>query len=130
MLDDAYAADRTALTVVDPCNNFLSEGGKLYDRIKDTTEAAGMFGNLRRLLATVQSAGIPVFVVPHHRSHPGDFAGWRHMNPVQAAASHGRLFEVESWGGEWHPESGEQKCRPCGGPIPANHPAHANGAIA
>lgn len=108
MLDDAYAGDRTALLVVDPYNDFMSEGGKLYDRIKETAEAAGMFGNLRKLLAAVRTAGIRVFIVPHHRSHPGDFDGWRHMNPVQVAASRGRLFEVGSWGGEWHPEFGPQ----------------------
>jgi len=106
MPDDAYAADRTALLVVDPYNDFLSEGGKLYDRVKGTAETAGMFGNLRKLLAAVRSAGIQVFIVPHHRSHPGDFDGWRHMNPIQVAANHGQVFAVGSWGGEWHPEFG------------------------
>ncbi len=106
MSDEAYAAGRTALLVVDPYNDFLSEGGKLYDRVKGTAETAGMFGNLRKLLVAVRSAGIQVFIVPHHRSHPGDFDGWRHMNLIQVAASHGQVFAVGSWGGEWHPEFG------------------------
>jgi len=43
--------------VVDPYNDFMSEGGKLYDAIKETADASGIFGNLPRLrtmcLATV-----------------------------------------------------------------------------
>src|SRR5271166_1697419 len=31
-----YAADRTAILVVDPYNDFMSEGGKLFNAIKET----------------------------------------------------------------------------------------------
>jgi hypothetical protein len=31
MTTTTYAADRTALLIVEPCNDFMSEGGKLYE---------------------------------------------------------------------------------------------------
>ncbi len=34
MTTTTYAADRTALLIVDPYNDFMSEGGKLYEATK------------------------------------------------------------------------------------------------
>ena len=39
----SYSADDTALLVVDPYNDFMSEGGKLYERTKETVEAVGFY---------------------------------------------------------------------------------------
>jgi nicotinamidase-related amidase len=36
-----YSADDTALLIVDPYNDFMSERGKLYERTKETAEAVG-----------------------------------------------------------------------------------------
>jgi len=104
-----YDADHTALLVVDPYNDFMSDGGILYDLIKETAEASGLFDNLRKLLPAVRSAGIQVFIVPHHRARDGDFDRWQHMNPVQVRSLQSRVFEAGSWGGEFHPEFGPQK---------------------
>jgi nicotinamidase-related amidase len=109
MTAQTYAADRTALLIVDPYNDFMSEGGKLYEMIKQTAEAAGLFDNLRKLLPVVRSAGIQVFIVPHHRAHEGDFDRWQHMNPVQLRSHQSKVFEAGSWGGEFHSEFGPQK---------------------
>jgi nicotinamidase-related amidase len=103
-----YARDRTALLIVDPYNDFMSEGGKLYDAIKPTADASGMFANLRKLIPAARKAGIQVFIVPHHRPRPGDFNGWQHMTPFQLAGVPGKAFEDGSWGGEFHPDFGPQ----------------------
>jgi nicotinamidase-related amidase len=104
-----YAADRTALLVVDPYNDFMSEGGKLYNAIKETADAAGMFGNLRKILPKVRSAGIQIFVLPHHRSRPDDFTNWQHINMFQKAGLPTKAFEVGTWGGEFNQEFGPQE---------------------
>jgi ureidoacrylate peracid hydrolase len=49
----AYDKDVTALLVVDPSNDFISEGGKVWDRLKDVAEKNKcvphmMQGSLRR----------------------------------------------------------------------------------
>jgi nicotinamidase-related amidase len=109
MTTSTYAADRTALLVVDPYNDFMSEGGKLFNAIKQTADASGMFGNLRSLLPKVRAAKIQVFIVPHHRSHPHDFDNWQHINMFQKAGLPSKAFEVGTWGGEFNPEFGPQQ---------------------
>jgi nicotinamidase-related amidase len=71
-----YPSDRTALLIVGPYNDFMSEGGKLYDAIKQTAGACGMFENLRKLIPATRDAGMQVFIIPHH--HPSSPpAPWR-----------------------------------------------------
>jgi nicotinamidase-related amidase len=103
-----YSAERTGLLIVDPYNDFMSEGGKLFNAIKATADASGMFGNLRKIIPAARAAGIQVFIVPHHRSHHGDFDGWQHINMFQKAGLPTKAFEVGSWGGEFNPEFGPQ----------------------
>jgi nicotinamidase-related amidase len=109
MTTKAYETDRTALLIVDPYNDFMSEGGKLHDAIKPTADASGMFDNLRKLIPAVRSLGIQVFIVPHHRSHEGDFDGWQHMSLFQKQSAPLKAFEVGTWGGEFNPEFGPRK---------------------
>ena len=39
MTSSTYAADCTALLIVDPYNDFMSEGGKFYEATRETAEA-------------------------------------------------------------------------------------------
>ncbi len=48
MTTTTYAPDRTALLIVDPYNDFMSEGGKLFERTRETAEAVGFYENMRR----------------------------------------------------------------------------------
>jgi nicotinamidase-related amidase len=104
-----YESPRTALLIVDPYNDFMSEGGKLYDVTKPTADAVGFYDNMRKLLPAVRAAGLQVFVVPHHRARDTDFAGWHAVNALQAQGRDMKAFAVDSWGGEWHPEFGPQE---------------------
>lgn len=99
-----YARDKTGLLLVDPYNDFLSEGGKLSDMARPVAEAVGTLHNLRQVVAAVRAAGIQVFYVPHHRSRPGDFQHWKHASPYQLGARQLQVFAAGSWGGEWHPD--------------------------
>jgi nicotinamidase-related amidase len=45
MTTTTYAADRTALLIVDPYNDFMSEGGKFYEATKETTKAVGFYAH-------------------------------------------------------------------------------------
>ncbi len=42
MVDDSYMRDRTALLVIDPHNDFLSEGGKFWPMVKDVANHVGL----------------------------------------------------------------------------------------
>lgn len=99
-----YPPSRTALLFVDPYNDFLAEGGKLWPKVAAVAGAVGLHDNLRAVVAAVRSAGIPVVVVPHHRWVPGDYVSWDHPTPYQLASGAAQAFAVGSWGGEWHPD--------------------------
>ena len=53
-----YPVNQTALLHVDPYNDFISEGGKLYDICKETIESTGLLGHTRQLIAACEAAGI------------------------------------------------------------------------
>ncbi|MDH4580569.1 cysteine hydrolase [Pseudomonas sp. BN415] len=99
-----YPRESSGLLLVDPYNDFLSEGGKLHGLAKPVADAVGTLDNLRRVLAAARKAGIQVFYVPHHRSRPNDFKTWKYPSPYQLGASRAQVFAAGSWGGEWHPD--------------------------
>ena len=47
--NDTYVADRSALLIVDAYNNFMSEGGKLYEATKETAEAVDFYDEMMEL---------------------------------------------------------------------------------
>lgn len=108
MTNPTYEASRTALLVVDPYNDFMTKGGKLYDAILETATQTNMFDNLRSILPRIRELGIQVFIVPHHRSTPGDFAAWKNINAFQKSGLPFKAFEVGTWGGEFNKEFGPQ----------------------
>jgi nicotinamidase-related amidase len=99
-----YDATRTGLLLVDPYNDFLSEGGKLWPMVKEVAGDVGLLDNLRAVVRSVRQAGIQVFVVPHRRWEPGDYEGWEHPNPTWLAVQKRQTFARGTWGGEWHPD--------------------------
>jgi len=103
-----YSADDTALLIVDPYNDFMSKGGKFYERTKETADAGGFYDNMRKLIPAVRAAHIQVFIVPHQRWR-GDYRGWKHMNPSQTRANEDQDFAAGTWGGEFHPEFGPRE---------------------
>jgi nicotinamidase-related amidase len=105
-MTETYPASETALLIIDPYNDFMSEGGKLYDATKETALASGFYANLPRVIGAVRAAAIRVFIVPHRRWRPEDYDGWTHLNHSQAGIKKVQLFAEGSWGGEFHPEFG------------------------
>jgi nicotinamidase-related amidase len=96
--------DRTALLLVDPYNDFLSEGGKLWPAVKSVAEQVNTLENLRKVLAFARAARIRIFFVPHRRWETGDYENWRNATPYQASSASLQTFARGSWGGEWHPD--------------------------
>lgn len=106
MPSSQYDQHRTALLIVDPYNDFMSEGGKLFGVTKPQADSVGFYQNMRKLVPLVRAAGIKVFIVPHHRTRPADFENWLYINPVQTDTRAKSCFQDGAWGGEFHPEFG------------------------
>jgi nicotinamidase-related amidase len=104
MPDPVYDAKRTALLLVDPYNDFLSDGGKLFPMLRDVAADVRLLDNLRATVDTARKADIQVFCVPHRRWQPGDYDNWDHPNPTQRLVQQRHTFARGSWGGEWHPD--------------------------
>src|SRR5215510_14311935 len=78
MAASAYEREITGLLVIDPYNDFISEGGKLWGRVKAIAEANHCVPNMRRVLPAARDAGLRVFFVPHRRYRPGDYDTWKY----------------------------------------------------
>lgn len=60
MNDLEYDPARTALLVVDPYNDFISEGGKLYALSRETITSQDCVTHMRQVLAAARAAGMLV----------------------------------------------------------------------
>lgn len=99
MIYDAYT---TGLLLVDPYNDFLSEGGQLWPQVKAIAEQRQVLGNMRRIVTAARAAGIQIFIVPHHRSSPADYRRWGQRTPLQRLCEEFQTFSKDGWGGQWH----------------------------
>ena len=96
----AHDKDVTALLVIDPYNDFISEGGKLWDRIKAVAEANNCVPNMLQVLNASRNAGLRVFYAMHRRYRPGDYETWKYIVPIQRRGWESKAFEYGTWRGE------------------------------
>ena len=95
-----YEKEITGLVVIDPYNDFVSEGGKAWDRIKNVAAANQCIPHMLQVLEAARKAGIRVFFALHRRYRPGDYESWKYIAPIQKAAWSRKTFEYGTWGGE------------------------------
>ena len=111
MANVTYEREFTALLVIDPYNDFISEGGKIWDRIKNVAEANNCVPHMFEVLSAARKVGLRIFYALHHRYRPGDYETWKYIAPIQRAAWTSKAFESGTWGGEirseFAPRSGE-----------------------
>jgi len=111
MVKVTYDKQLTALLVIDPYNDFISEGGKVWDRLKAVAAANGCVPHMLQVLNAARKAGLRVFYAPHRRYRPGDYETWKYIAPIQKAGWSHKTFEYGTWGGEFRsefvPQSGD-----------------------
>ncbi|MGA7455063.1 MAG: isochorismatase family cysteine hydrolase [Rhodoplanes sp.] len=99
-----YEKPITALLVIDPYNDFISEGGKIWSRIRGVAETNDCVPHMLQVLNAARDAGLRIFYVMHRRYRPGDYETWKYVAPIQKAAWERKSFEYGTWGGEIRPE--------------------------
>jgi nicotinamidase-related amidase len=111
MTDLIIDKEITALLIIDPYNDFISQGGKIWDRIKDVAEANDCVPHMLQLLNAVREVKLRVFYALHRRYRPGDYETWKYIAPIQKAAWSRKSFEFGTWGGEiragFEPQGGD-----------------------
>ena len=100
----SFDKDVTALLVIDHYNDFISEGGKIWPRIKAVAETNNCVPHMQEVLHAAREAKLRVFYAMHHRYRAGDYASWKYIAPIQRAAWKRRSFEFGTWGGEFRAE--------------------------
>jgi ureidoacrylate peracid hydrolase len=103
-----YDKTITGLLIIDPYNDFISEGGKVWDRLRGVAEANRCVPNMRRVMDAARDAGIRIFYALHHRYRLGDYETWKYVAPIQRAAWQRRTFELGTFGGEIREEFAPQ----------------------
>jgi nicotinamidase-related amidase len=106
-----YEKEIVAILVIDPYNDFISEGGKFWGHLKTVAEANNCVPNMLRVLKAAREAKLRVFYPLHRRYRPGDYETWKYLAPIQKRTLSSKAFEYGTWGGEirkeFEPQPGE-----------------------
>lgn len=108
MPDLKFDKEIAALLIIDPYNDFISEGGKIWDRIKNVAEANNCVANMADVVNASRKAGLRVFYALHRQYRPGDYETWKYIAPIQKAAWSRKVFEYGTRGGEIRAEFAPQ----------------------
>lgn len=101
----AFDPRRTALLVIDPVNDFLSEGGAAWEMTKSTVKKNDVVAQLRRLIAGAREAGVPVLFGPMAYTEE-DYTDHQlqRRSGINRLMFENRMFLAGSWGADFHPE--------------------------
>ncbi|MGW9030952.1 isochorismatase family cysteine hydrolase [Streptomyces sp. NPDC055722] len=103
-MSETYDPRRTAVLLVDPYNDFISEGGEVWPRVEPIATEVGLLDNLRAVVNSARETGVRVVFVPHRRWQPGDYETWAHLASGQRHQKEHHSFARGTWGGEFHPD--------------------------
>jgi len=95
-----YEKEITTLLVIDPYNDFISEGGKIWNHIRGVAEANNCVSHMQHVLHAARKAKLRIFYAMHRRYRPGDYETWKYIAPIQKRSWSSKNFEYGSWGGE------------------------------
>src|SRR3990170_6519210 len=100
--DAAFSPQRTALLVIDPVNDFLSEGGAAWDLTNSTVEKNDVVPNLRRLIEGARERGIPVLFGPMAYTEE-DYADarWQRRSGINRVMFERKMFLAGTWGADF-----------------------------
>ncbi|MGI9179014.1 MAG: cysteine hydrolase family protein [Longimicrobiaceae bacterium] len=100
-----FPTDRTALLVIDPVNDFLSEGGAAWEMTQSTVEKNNVVENLRRAMEGARQRGIPLLIGPMAYTEE-DYASeeLQRRSGINRIMFELKMFQAGSWGADFHPD--------------------------
>jgi ureidoacrylate peracid hydrolase len=101
----AFPPDRTALLVIDPVNDFLSEGGAAWELTESTVKMNNVIENLQRAIEGARQRSIPVLFGPMAYTEE-DYTehALQHRCGINRIMFERKMFLAGSWGADFHPE--------------------------
>jgi len=91
----------TALVIIDPQNDFLSDGGVVWDLVGSQVIGNKVVEKLRDLIVEARRAGVTVVYVPHY--YDKEYQAWKDPNPIDRLMFERHMFSRGQWGADWHP---------------------------
>jgi ureidoacrylate peracid hydrolase len=100
-----FPPERTVLLVIDPVNDFLSEGGAGWEMTKMTVRLHDVIGNLKRAIDGARERGVPVLFGPmaYTEEDYHDHALHRRSG-INRVMFENKMFLAGSWGADFHPD--------------------------
>lgn len=95
----------TALLVIDPVNDFLSEGGAAWEMTKNTIRMHNVVGHLRQAIDCARAHDVPVLFAPMAYTEE-DYADGKLQCRcgINRVIFEKRMFLAGSWGADFHPQ--------------------------
>ncbi|HSH78825.1 MAG TPA: isochorismatase family cysteine hydrolase [Herpetosiphonaceae bacterium] len=101
----SFPPNRTVLLVIDPVNDFLSEGGAGWESAKNTVKMNDVVGHLKRAIEGARTYGIPVLFGPMAYTEE-DYADEQlhRRSGINRLMFERKMFLAGSWGADFHPD--------------------------
>jgi ureidoacrylate peracid hydrolase len=100
-----FPVGTTAVLVIDPVNDFLSERGAAWDMTKLTVQKNDVIPNLKRLIEGARARGIPVIFGPMAYTEEDYAEAELHRRTgINRIMFERRMFLAGSWGADFHPD--------------------------
>ncbi len=103
MRGSGYDPQRTALLVIDPVNDFLSEEGAAWEMTKSTVKKNDVVAQLKRLVGGAREAGVPVLFGPMaYTEEDYTEARLQDRSGINRLMFEKKMFLAGSWGADFH----------------------------
>ncbi|MDP8958184.1 MAG: cysteine hydrolase [Actinomycetota bacterium] len=103
--DLTFPVDRTALLVIDPVNDFLSEGGAGWDLAKSTVQKHDVVGHLQEAIEGARQRGVPVLFAPMaYTREDYEDQELQRRSGINRIMFERKMFLAGSWGADFHPD--------------------------
>ncbi len=102
----SFPLERTALLIIDPVNDFLSEGGAAWELTKNTVQTLhDVIPNLKRAMDGARARGVKVLFGPMAYTEE-DYAEHKlqKRSGINRMMFENKMFLAGSWGADFHPE--------------------------
>ena len=100
-----FPPGKTALLVIDPVNDFLSEGGAAYEMTKTTLSMVNVIENLKTAVEGARARGIPVLYGPMAYTEEDYTEHELHRrSAINRMMFEHKMFLAGSWGADFHPD--------------------------
>ena len=101
----SFDSARTVLLVIDPVNDFLSEGGAGWEMTKGTVKKNDVVENLKRAIDGARERDIPVIFGPMAYTKE-DYADMelQRRSGINRLMFENKMFQAGTWGADFHPD--------------------------